>query len=188
MPEISEQQLQVLTNGMKLLEEMSTRPDTRRAFEKMVKTIKPEIETTEDIAAAAAAPYVEQLEATNKKLDDFLAAQAEAKTTQEQADADRARDAAFDRLKAQGYTEDGLTQIKAMMVDRKIADPEAAAALFDRLHPAPEPGQTSPWEPNYLNIKEEAVDHDIEGLFKNPDTWADKRIGQILLEERSNQS
>jgi len=74
--------------------------------------------------------------------------------------------------------------VKRLMVDRSIPDPEAAAALFERLNPTPVQTRSS-WEPDRWNLESDAVDHDVAGLFANPDKWEDAMIGKILIDERS---
>ena len=184
MAEISDEQLAVFQRGMSLLQEMSSKPNTRRDFERLVKQLRPDVETTDDVAARVAEPYVAELKETREKLDAFLTGQQERERLAAEREADQARDAAFSRLQTSGYTEDGRGAIKQLMVDRNIADPEAAAALFDRMNPKPVEG-TSSWEPANWDIRGRAVEHDVDGLFKDADRWADGRIHEILREERS---
>lgn len=185
MAEITDEQLAVFTKGMQLLTELSTKPETRRDFERAVKKLRPDIETTEDLAESYAAPVREELKIATGKIDAFLAAQEEAAKNRETADADRARDDAFGRLKAGGYTEEGISTIQKLMVDRRIADPEAAAALFDKLNPPQEQHTGGSWEPNSYGIKDNAVERDVKGLFSDSDRWADTEVYNVLKEMRS---
>jgi hypothetical protein len=182
--ELTDQQFAALTNAAKFLEEAASKPETRREFEKMAKKLRPEITTTDDLAEQYAAPIAEKLEATNKRLDDWLASQETEKTEAAQRVADEARDAAFGRLRADGFTDEGLEKIKGIMIDRSIPDPEAAAALYEKQNPKPVEG-TSSWEPANWDIKGRAVDVDIEGLFKDPDGWSDRLVYDVLRDERS---
>jgi len=43
------------------------------------------------------------------------------------------------KLRGQGYTEEGLEEVHKLMEERGIADHEAAAALYERMNPPPEP-------------------------------------------------
>lgn len=181
--ELSDEQYAVLTKASQFLTEAAQSPATRREFERMAKKLRPDIETTDDIAAAAAAPYIEQIETSNRRLDDFLTAQQKRDQDAVDAQADHARDEAFGRLKAEGYTEDGIEKITRLMIERNIADPEAAAALFDRQNPKPLEGHAS-WEPDSWNIRDEAVDRDVSGLFENEDKWADREVANVLNEIR----
>jgi hypothetical protein len=182
--ELTDQQYEAFQKAMGFLTEVSTNPATRRDFERVAKKIRPEIETTDDIAAEAAKPYIDKLDATNEKIDAFLTAQQEREERAAQEASDRLRDDAFGRLKAEGYTEDGLEKIKGIMVSRSIADPEAAAALFDRMNPKPMEAVGGSWEPDHWDIQANAVDRDVEGLFANPDKWADREVYNVLNEMR----
>lgn len=183
MAEISDEQLAIFQRGMTLLQTLSTNPKTRRQFEGALKVIHPEIETSDDVAMEVAKPYVEQIAGLEGKLTEFLDGQKAERESAEQRRADDETRDAFSRLSKQGYTDDGLEKIKGLMVDRKIADPEAAAALFDRQNPKPPEGVAS-WEPDSWNLEERAVGNDVAGLFKNPDRWADAEVGNVLNEIR----
>lgn len=183
--EIEESELATLQAGRKLLEQINGDPKTRSLLTKAIKAHYPNTRTEEDIAAEVAQPYIEEVKGISAQLQ----AQLDKLTERDKADADgRAlgtMNAAFDRLRTtSGYNDDGIENIKKLMVERNIPDPEAAAALFERLNPAPPQGRSS-WEPDSWNFKENAVDNDIEGLFRDPELWGDKMIGKILLEERS---
>lgn len=180
---LTDEQYATMKRAVDFLQEAATKPETRRGFEKIAKTLRPEIETTEDIAASYAAPHIEELNATRAKLDEFLAAQTKREQDAADAAADRRLNEAFERQRAAGYTEEGIGKIKQLMIDRGIADPEAAAALFDRQNPKPSdiPGA---WEPDHWNIRTDAVENDVEGLFRDPDKWADKATYSILAEMR----
>ena len=183
--ELTDDQYASFQKAMAFLQEASTNPQTRRQFEKVAKVLHPSIETTEDIAEAYAEPVRAELKETQSKIDAFLTAQAERDAKAIESAADRDRDEAFGRLKAEGYTEDGLERIKSLMVDRKIADPEAAAALFDRQNPKPMEPMGGSWEPDHWNIRENAVERDVTKLFESPDKWADQEVYNVLNEMRA---
>lgn len=182
--ELDDQQYATLQKLAAFTQELATSPKTRRQFERIAKELRPELETTDDIAAEAAKPYVEQLEKTNARLDEFLTAQQEREARAAESQADRERDEAFARLRQAGFTEDlGIPAIKQLMIDRKIADPEAAAALYEKMNPPVETGPSA-WEPDTFDIRNNAVGNDVEGLFQNEDAWADKEAARTLNEFR----
>ncbi len=185
MAEISDEQLAVLTRAMTFLQEAASKPETRRDFERLAKKLRPEVETTDDIAAEVAKPYVEQIEAVNSKIDDFLKAQADREAKAAETAADRARDEAFSRLRQAGYTDEGMDTIKKLMIDRAIADPEAAAALFDKMNPKVVAESGGSWEPDAWNFQEPVEGIDVKALFSDPDRWADKAVYDVLRAERS---
>jgi hypothetical protein len=186
---ITAEQLDAYNKAMAFLNEAATSPKTRRQFETLAKALRPELETTADIADQVAKPYVEQLETYGKKIDDFLTAQAERDRVAEETAADRARDDSFARLRAAGYTDDGIDKITRLMVERRIPNPEDAAAVFERLHPPPPAEVGGTWEPAGWDIKSNAVEEaSIKELFEDPDRWADRRVYSVLNEVRSGKT
>lgn len=183
MAEIDDTPLETLQRGWALLQSLSSGQATKRGFERLVKQIHPEVQTTDDVAQEVAAPYVEQIQGLQGKLDAFLTAQQarDAKAVESQQAADL--NAAFGRLRAQGLQDEGVEHVQKLMIDRNIADPEAAFALFERQNP--KPAQTAAaWEPDSWNIESTAVERDVKGLFENPDRWADVEVHNVLREMR----
>lgn len=187
MPEISEAKLAELEGALRLLHQLNAKPEARQYLEKSIKIVNPEVETGDDVAARIAAPYVAQIEALKtdftKFADETKAEKAAAAERQAQADTD----SAFSRLRTAGYTEDGVEKIKGLMVDRKIADPEAAAALFDKLNPPAQIDQPG-WAPSSWGVESTADKGiDVAALFKDEDRWADQEAGRVLASIRNGQ-
>lgn len=183
MADIDDTQLDTLQKGFALLQRLSTDPKTKREFERTLKTLHPDIETSDDVAQGIAKPYIDKIEGMEKTIADRLAAMDEREAKQREAAEVRETEEAFNRLKQAGYTDDGLGAIKQLMVDRRIADPEAAAALFDKQNPRTDQ-RPAAWEPDSWNYQENAVEHDMSGLLKDPDKWADKQVAVVLNEMR----
>lgn len=183
MAEIDDSQLETLQRGFALLQKLSTNPKTQRAFEGVLKLDNPELQTTDDLAASVAKPYLDKVEAVASSIEDRLKALDEREAKAKDAQELRETDEAFGRLRTAGYQDDGIDKIKQLMVERRIADPEAAAALFDRQNPKVD-NRPSAWEPDSWNYHENAVDNDMDGLLKNPDKWADKQVALVLNEMR----
>lgn len=183
--EITQDQLDQLNRSAALLQKLSATPATKRSFEKLVKVIVPEVETTDDIVAEAAQPYIDQLTATRAKLDDFMAAETKRREDEATNRADGELAQTFSKMRADGLTDKGEEAVRQLMVDRNIADPFAALALFEKNTPKPPQG-VSAWEPDSWNLNERAVDRDIEGLFRNPDAWADTEVANVLADLRRN--
>jgi hypothetical protein len=187
--EIDEQQLATLQAGMKLLQDLQGNPKTRGLFSKAVKQIHPDVQTPEDVAEDIGSQMLAPVKDDISKLSEQL---SKISTSLEERDARETErqqlhemESAFTRLRADGLQDEGVEAVKKLMVDRKIADPEAAYALFMRQNPAPVEVNAASWEPQHWDIRNNTVDVDIEGLWKNPDLWADKAVGRILAEERS---
>ena len=183
---LTPEQFQTLQRGQLLLQKLSQTPSTKRSFERLVKEIVPEVQTTADIVQEEAAPYIEQITAVGKKLDDFLAAQEAREAASADAAANASLSEAFVKLRAEGLTEAGEAEVKKAMVERNIADPYAAFALWERNNPKPPEGLAA-WEPDSWNFAKNAVGRNVDELFKNPDLWADEEAGRVLADLRRPQ-
>ena len=183
---LTPEQFQTLQRGQLLLQKLSQTPSTKRSFERLVKEIVPEVQTTADIVQEEAAPYIEQITAVGKKLDDFLAAQEAREAASADAAANASLSEAFVKLRAEGLTEAGEAEVKKAMVERNIADPYAAFALWERNNPKPPEGLAA-WEPDSWNFAKNAVGRNVDELFKNPDLWADEEVGHVLADLRRPQ-
>lgn len=183
MPEISEQELATLKNSYNLLQKLDSDPRSKPLVERAVKIHHPEVVTEEELGERLAAPHIEKVNAVATELRDQLEALKQREAGVAQREQENAVNSAFTRLESAGYTPDGIGAIKQLMVDRKIADPEAAAALFDKMNP-PAATEAPGWVPDRWNFDETASAVDVKGLFKNEDKWADDMVGQVLNEIR----
>lgn len=185
--EIDEQELLQLQRGFALLEQLQGDPKARSHLERAVKVKYPDIKTQEEQIEEVSAPHVarvnEAVEALNKRMADLDA--REQKAAEDAAD--NALLSSFQRLQSQGYTNEGISQIARLMSDRKIADPEAAAALYDRMNPRQVEAPPSAWEPQHWNIESNAV-VDTKALFTDPDKWADAEVGKVLADVRGQRA
>jgi hypothetical protein len=179
---LSQEQFQTLQKGALLLQKLSQGP-TKRGFERLIKEIIPEVETTDDIVNEAAAPYVQELKETKDQLAAFLASQQERDTKDAEARANADLSARFAALRSEGLTEAGEAEVRKLMIERNIADPAAAFALFERNQPK-SPDAIASWEPDSWNYDTNAVERDVGELFKNPDRWADQEVGNVLADLR----
>ncbi len=181
---IDDAYLAKLQAAEKLLEQLNSDPKSRKHLTAGIKQHYPQTRTEDDIAEEFAAPIREEVKASLSKVEEMLSKldQREQRDAEMRTLADL--DKAFGRLRQDyGYNEDGIDKIKSLMVDRSIPDPEAAAALYERLNPAPSETRSS-WEPDGWNLRDDAVETDVQGLFTDPDRWADKEVGKILLDIR----
>ena len=181
---IDDAYLAKLQAAEKLLEQLNSDPKSRKHLTAGIKQHYPQTRTEDDIAEEFAAPIREEVKASLSEVKGMLQKLQE----RDERDAERRTladlDTAFGRLRnTYGYNEDGIDKIKSLMVDRSIPDPEAAAALYERLNPAPVDTRSS-WEPDGWNLRDDAVETDVQGLFTDPDRWADKEVGKILLDIR----
>lgn len=171
-------------NALQLITTMDQNPEAKAHLERALKVVKPDYVAEEDVAARYTAPVAEQVTALKTQLDEFLKAQREREEQAQNAAVENQIESAFDRLAKAGYTSEGQERIKALMVERKIADPEAAALLFDKLNPPP-PQEHSAYTPATWDIGASANGaEDTKLLFQNEDRWADLKTAEVLNEIR----
>ncbi len=147
-------------------------PKTRNRALKLIKEKFPQAPIPE---IDAAAPIETELGALGKKLDTFIEQMKNEKVDSQIA-------GKFSALRsARGYTDEGIESIKKLMVDKSIADPDAAADHFDRLNYKPTPIEPSGWQSSsMLNEKDEGV----KSWLEDPDGMTDRIIGEVLTEAR----
>lgn len=172
MPEISEQEHEVLIGAKRLMDGLLGGKDTRRDFQRMVKKFDPKltIHTDDEVIEPA-------LEAVNKlgeKLDKFISSQTDEKI-------DAQLDADFGQLRTEGFTDDGIEQVKKIMVERHIKSPIDAAAVWYRRNP-PKPQEPAGFQPSgwFDGVDR---DEDLKSMFKDEDAWADNMARQVWAEE-----
>lgn len=189
--EITADQLGVFQKGMALLQKLSTDSTTKRDFERVVKKIAPEVETTDDIVAEAARPYVEKIDKLSEQLSTFMTADAERHQRATEATQTTELESRFARLRdKEGLTPEGEAKVRELMIGRNIPDPEAAFALFERNTPKPAQ-EVAAWEPPSWNLddttSQEAQAIDVKGLFADPERWGDRMAGKVLGEMRARE-
>lgn len=88
----------------------------------------------------------EKLKSVNEKLDamaKLLADQQEAADREKKLAAFEAKvESGIAKLRAQGWTQEGIDGVRKLMEDKGLPDPEDAAILFERLHPPQTPIST----------------------------------------------
>lgn len=130
--EVDEEQLVPYQRLMALYNKMSADPKAKKNLQRAIKEVAPDYQTEEDAAEALAAPYVEQLRETQKKLDELQKSLAEkdAKSKESTDDADLTQ--RLRRVQSQyNFTEEGMKRLTDTMITRKIANPEDAAKLIE---------------------------------------------------------
>ena len=191
MAQIPDDQLDALVKAAQLLQTLQSNPQALVHLENSIKAVNPNVETSAEIAARQAKPLIDpiqqKLDDVTERLNERIKAEDEREAAARAAVAEAHLSSTFKRLQEQdGYTAEGIEKIKELMVSRNIADPDAAAALFDRMNPPKQ--EQAAWEPQRWNLEESAVEGDVKSLFSDPDKWADNAVGQVLLEERRRSS
>jgi hypothetical protein len=184
---VDENELNGFVAAKKLLEQINNDPRTRPLLTRAIKAHYPNTVTNEDLAAEVARPYIEEVRQTKAQLEEMFGKMAARERYEEERQTLSDLDRSFSRLKkTYGYNDEGIDKIKALMIDRSIPDPDAAAALFERQNPKPTEARSS-WEPDAWDLKDNAVEVDVAGLFADPEKWADREVGRVLVDIRSNQ-
>ncbi len=166
MAEIDDAALERLTKSQALLDELLRSPKTKRKTERAIKELHPETVISDDYDSDRDA----KIDALAKKFDTFLDVQS----TREQ---DTELNRAFDQLRGAdwGYSDDGIDKIKKIMVERKIPDPLAAAAYYEKMNPPPKPQQPSGFGGTSWGFGAKSDDADVKLLFEDEDAWAEKQ-------------
>jgi hypothetical protein len=172
--EIDDAQYKQLTDAYALLTKLHGNKETKRDFEKLAKKANPSAVTTDDLAEPYLQPLKDEISELRAFRDDIRKQQAD---WQEQS--------SFDRLRSSGYTDTGIDEIKKLMADRKIQDPEVAAAYWDKTRPA-EPVAPNGISPSMWNFENSLQDNeeDMQLLLKNDDAWLDRQAARIMQEKR----
>jgi hypothetical protein len=168
MVEIDEEQLLRDKNLRAQVERIMGNPDARLLVEQAAKIVDPNAKTpTLDQKKIVEEP-VSKLEA---KMDAFITAQNKAN---EEREAQRKRDelqnqvaSGLGRLRANGWTDDGVKGVEKLMEEKGILDVDIAAAYFEKQHPPQAPiksGGTGAW--NFLDQAPEG-DADLKKLVEN---------------------
>jgi len=173
MAEIDDAELDTLRKSQQLLNSLTTSPKTKRAVEREIKKLHPEVVITDDLEA----PIHDEIKAIGDKLDTFL-------TAQKTASEDGKLAAAFDDLRSNGgYSDDGIDKIKKLMVDRSIADPHAAAAYYEKLNPPPKPQQPSSFAGTSWGFGHKTEEANTKLLFEDEDAFAEQEALKFFQEQ-----
>lgn len=173
MPEITEAelaQLQEARQWANLALKLNS-GKTKRDFEKLVKQVAPEIETSDELAEPLLAPMRQELDNLKNQLKGINDG-AEAWRQQEQIAA----------LRKAGYTDEGIEKIKGIMTEKGIRDAMDAAAVFDKANPpprAPAPGTTPLQFGESLFGGDGMTKEKLNLLFENPDAFVDAEINAV---------
>lgn len=184
MAEVNDQQLTALQRGFQILTAMNNDPKAREHLEAGLKVLDPNLKTTNDQVEELLAPRLQGVKDTEAKLTEALERLEKAEKARAEAEETAGYEQAFTRLRAsEGLTAEGEEEVRKLMVDRKIADPEAAYALFQRQHPAVD--TTSPsYVPQQWHFEDTTVADNLDLLWKKPELWTDQMIPQVLADER----
>lgn len=173
MPELTDAQYQELLGAHRLMSALingETRKETLQLFKKLnPKAPIPEID--------AAQPVLNEVTALKQEIQTLT-------QRLENEKADAKLQASFDRLsRERGITNDGLEKIKTLMVEKAIADPDAAADHWEKLNPKPDPIQPAGYVgSSFMDVE---GDKELEPWLQNEDRASDQAIAEVINEYRS---
>ncbi|HXE51234.1 MAG TPA: hypothetical protein VN663_22845 [Ramlibacter sp.] len=184
---ITKADLATLQNAWKLQAELFDHPTHGLAIKKAMKDVRPTMRIPElDVLEPALTPLRERqeaLDAENKKLREELEADRQAR-----ADAAATGDLVKNLSSAQSryrLTDEGMAEVKKIMVERNIADPHAAAALVaSEIEPPKVVNGTNfgPADLNVLGMDGKSEDASMKRLHEDPIRWQDQEISEIMAE------
>lgn len=148
-----------------LLDAMGKNPKTRQRILSLMKEINPDLAIPEIDAAKPVLDELsktkEEIAALKKQLEDRAAEEVQKRAKNEVEETITKGRA---KLKAMGFTKEGIDAVEKMMQERGLADYEAAGALYDRENPQ----ESDPITPTTGNFGRDS------GLFAPPEdnVWA----------------
>ncbi len=169
-----------------LHQKLYTHKDTALDYQKAIKVVAPDAH----VASDAAAPYVARIDSVEERFNKWEADRAVEKAAAEsavlQGDFDKSWNST---VSAYSLTEEGQEKLINFMKTRKLADPEAAAALYYKQNPEPPapvtPSSIAPqgWAKD-MGIMHAEDDTSSKLLISNPEAWADQEAAGVLTEIR----
>jgi hypothetical protein len=170
MPEVSEQELKVLTGAKQLLDTVMNNPKTRLHQERLIKANYPSAVTTDDRMAPFVGAFNELRNEVKALRDEKVSGEAKSKL-----------DAGYEHLRSKRhYTDDGIDKIKAFQNEHGIPDPVVAADAWERRNPKP-----SPQQPSFAStwgFGDVGNDENEKLLWSNPDRFAEQETAAVLRE------
>ena len=142
--EVDEVELLRLRKQDQTVQHIWGNPKARRKIQEAVKEADPNMRIPElEIEEAAKAPVM----ALEKTVADLQKQIADDKAEREKNDKlnalNHSVETGFGKLRKSGWTDDGLVEVKKLMEERGIIDPEIAAAYYEKQHPPQVPATPS---------------------------------------------
>lgn len=167
MVEVDEEQLLQSQRLRATVEKIMADPKARVLVEQAHKLVDANAKTpTLDAQKTANEP----LEAIQKQVSDFIAAQTKASedaaTKRKLDEIEAKKTSGLAQLRANGWTDEGIKGVEKIMEEQGILDPDIAAAYFEKLHPPQtpiKPGGSGAW--NFLDMPKEG-DDDLKKLVE----------------------
>jgi len=157
--EVDEVDLQRLRKQDQTVHALLANPKAKRKILEAYKDVVPDAKIPElEIEEAAKAPVMElqkQVSELQKKLDDD---KAEREKEAKLSALTNSVESGIAKLRRDGWTDDGIAEVRKLMDERGIIDPEIAAAYYEKQHPPQAPA--TPSGVGGWNFMEPAADED----------------------------
>lgn len=186
--EIDEVELLRLQKQDKTVHALLANPKAKRKIFEAYKEHDPNVRIPElEVEEAARAPVME----LEKKFEALTKELGEERAKREQAEKlgqlNGAIDSGMANLRRAGWTDEGLVEIRKVMDEKGILDPEVAAAYYEKQHPPQEP--VTPRGHGGWNFVENVQDgeKDLQALLNSKgqsESLADKMARETLQELR----
>ena len=142
--ELDEVELQRLQKQDRTVHALMANPKAKKKIFEAYKDVVPDAKIPElEMEAAAKAP----VEALEKEFKDFREQVEKDKAERDKNDRLNALNGTVEsgmaKLRRAGWTDDGLTEVRKLMDERGILDPEIAAAYYEKQHPPQNPATPS---------------------------------------------
>lgn len=185
--QITKADLATLQKSFTLLNKLWDDPEHGGDLKRAAKKVDPSLRIPEiDVAEPLLAPIRAEMEAFKTQMSEKDAAIAAMKQERDDEKAlDKLRGTLSDAQKKYRLTDDGMAEVKKIMVERNIADPMAAAAfVVSEIEPAKPVTGTNfgPSDLNVFGIDGKSAEEDVKALHENPMKWMDKAVPEILAE------
>jgi hypothetical protein len=168
--EIEESQLGAYQKVTEELNRLLNNPKTRRMVLQAKKTLDPdamipELDAAEPLRQEQSA-LAEKIDQMQKRLEEAEEKRAERERLTELS---KTWESGRNKLRASGYTDEGLANVEKFMEEKGVADHEVAAAAFERLHPPVEPVRSVGGNRfDLFSADDRSSDH-MKALLGNPD-------------------
>lgn len=175
-------------NLRKTVERVMADPESAVLVEQAIKRIDPNAKTPR---LDARKTQTEPVDALRKEMSEFIAAQnkdREERDAKANRDALQAKiDAGFAKLRQDGYNDEGIKKIEALMQEKGLLDPTDAAIIFERMHPPAAPATPSGGAWNFPEIPKDGGNTYEKALLDskgNNDLVAERQALEVLAEIR----
>lgn len=173
----------------KTVQAMLGNPDARRKLLEAEKIVNPQAAIPE---IDSAKPLEDKIAALQKQIDDDKKARAEKdekdETERKLAQLNGKWEKGREKLREQGYTEEGIKKIEELMASKNIIDHEDGLTIYEKHNPPPSPGLSTGPNWNFFETPKEGEDS-MKKLLESKgedESVLRKMTNEALSEVRSN--